>query len=117
MERPIDLSMFDCDVDGPERCGVIFEDDNGAYYVVEVPNRATDTHDNFTIVEEDLPELPHPVVGIVHTHPSFDYPFPSKTDLVQLPLGLLGIVYQPVTKSVVWYSSDGKVSGQIKIKD
>ena len=54
MERPIDLSMFDCDVDGPERCGVIFEDDNGAYYVVEVPNRATDTHDNFTIVEEDL---------------------------------------------------------------
>ncbi len=115
--RPIDFSVFDGGVDGPERCGVIFEDDSDTYYVVEVPNRSTDPHDNFVILENDVPDLPHPVVGVVHTHPSFDSPFPSKNDFAQIPQGLIGIVYQPSTQSVVWYTRDGTVNGIIKIKD
>lgn len=117
MERPVDLSVFDDGDDEAERCGVVFEDDNKRFYVVEVPNRAGNTHDDFVIWESDVPDLPHPVVGVVHTHPSYDSPFPSHNDFVHIPPSIVGIVYQPATKSVVWYTNGGNVNGLVKIKD
>jgi len=113
-----DLSLFDNRPNDVEWCGVIVQRVDNSNYVVEVPNRAEDQTRHFLISTKDVKELSigdgELVVGIVHTHPFRSIKTPSDHDIDSIPDGLVGMVYHPSTRSVVWYDSNGTIQQRLR---
>lgn len=108
-----DLSAFDGDSHF-ERCGVIVLRPDETTYVIEVPNRSDTPTDTFAIDVADVrairnPDPTHRLVGFMHTHPGHDAPHPSQTDIESIPDGFFGLVYHPVSGSIIWYTRNGVI--------
>ena len=109
-----DLSAFDGDSHF-ERCGVIVLRPDETTYVIEVPNRSSTPADTFAIDAADIRAIPntvstHRLIGFMHTHPDYDSPHPSQADIKSMPEGFFGLVYHPVSGSIVWYTRDGVIN-------
>lgn len=111
-----DLSLFDEGPNDEERCGLIFQRDDGIYWVHEVPNRAERPKRFFRINKSDLQHIDTEdvCVGVVHTHPFRAMRMASQKDVDSIPDGLVGMVYHPSTKSIVWYDSDGVIEDNLR---
>ena len=108
-----DLSIFDGD-SHYERCGIIVLRPDETTYVIEVPNRYETPADTFAIDVADIRAIPmqdqtHRLMGFVHTHPSHDAPHPSQADIESIPDGYVGLVYHPVSGSIIWYTRNGVI--------
>lgn len=113
-----DLSLFDTGTNELERCGVIVRREDGSTYVIEVPNRSNTPHHHFIVSTKDVKALTAPpsdvIVGIVHTHPFRAMRIASDHDIDSIPDGLIGMVYHPSTRSIVWYDSTGIIEQRLR---
>jgi proteasome lid subunit RPN8/RPN11 len=114
-----DLSSFDDPTNEVERCGVIVFGSDGGYEVVELPNRSPRPDLHFVVWNRDIHTLLSPddeIVGVFHTHLSDSPAHPSEADIRSIPGALIGMVYHPATKSVVWYDHKGIIETKRKRK-
>lgn len=113
-----DLSLFDTGTNDVERCGVIVRRTDGSTYVIEVPNRSETPKHHFVVSTKDVKAVIVPegdvIVGIVHTHPFRAMRIASDHDIDSIPDGLIGMVYHPSTRSVVWYDSTGTIEQRLR---
>lgn len=121
------FSQFIRDDDPIEHCGLFIKADSVGRplhtsaerpylyvgIIVELPNRAIDPTDNFTVYQSDvdhalrwLSYTPSDVLGYWHTHPQGSPPEPSQADLDSIALGDKNwwhCVIQTATNSMVWF--------------
>lgn len=102
------FSQFIKDDDPTEHCGLFLKaanvsrahhtkEERPVYYIgaiVELPNRASNTNDNFIIYQSDvdhalrwLEAKPQDILGFWHTHPANSPSVPSQHDLDSIMLG------------------------------
>jgi proteasome lid subunit RPN8/RPN11 len=101
-----------------ERCGLLFEIEDGTHAFVEVLNVHPDPANHFAIsslhTERIMKRFPR-LVGIVHTHVQKEDAEPSPEDLAQLERleivfpGIRGIVYVVPLGLVIEYNSAGVI--------
>ena len=112
-----DLTLFDDGLNIEERCGAIFQDLNGGYKVIEVPNRHAEPKKHFAINTSDVKAVTvddEKLVGILHTHPAHQYKKPSYSDVSSIPDSLIGIVYHPSSRTIHWYNNQGVLHTEIR---
>lgn len=104
-----DLSDFDGGDDLIERCGLLLSDNKGLITAVSVPNRHKDTRNHFQINNDDVNNIVNAtrkaVIGILHTHPQHTTAKPTQSDIYEIPVGFIGMVYHPSSKTITWYDS------------
>jgi len=111
----INLHPFDGE-SKEERCGIIVRSKEGAYEAREVLNMADNPRIHFRMLQRDVDvaQRTDELVGFVHTHPHGVGRGLSYADVSQLPDGLVGLVYHPVSGSRIIYNNRGPIFSDIK---